>query len=159
MCTWEECKCCLLLGGVLVFVLDLVGLLCKFSIPYLPLRLFFSLSSGELKSPNYYCRILSPINCQFLLPIFWSSVMCVNVYNCYIFLLNLFKKHMSFFVSFNLFGFKVYFSHSHSLLATIYWHGISSSILSLSTWLCLWIFSESLIHSIQLDDVFFELIN
>ena len=54
----------LLLGGVFVFFLDLVGLLCKFSIPYLPLRLFFSLSRwgvevSQLLLQNYFSLQLS----------------------------------------------------------------------------------------------------
>ena len=124
MCTWEECKCCCCWVEYSV-----ISFRSSWFIVLSPLFLTYHLSVCCIHYwVGYWSLQLLLQNCLFLpsilsvcLHIFWGSViMCVNAYGFCIFLPNLSKKHMSFFVSRNLFGFKVYFSHSCSLLVTIY---------------------------------------
>ena len=81
------------------------------------------------------------------------NVGCIDTYNCYVFLLDWSLDHyvVSFLISCNFPNFKVYFVLTWGLLLQLsfvsHFHGIYFSILSLSVYMCLQVWSGFLVDS------------
>ena len=113
---------------------------------------------GGVKVSYYYCISVnfSFYVCEFLSYVFRCFyVGCIDIYNCYVFILNWSVDHylVSFFISYNLLYFKVYFvryedCYSSFLLLPIWWN-IFSHPLTFNlyvSWVLKWVSCRQHVH-------------